>query len=366
MNRKITVKTGEPYPIYIRQGGLANLPELLHKHLAARQIFIITDEHVAPLYANAALQHLRQEGFRVERYVLPAGESTKSQKHAQDLYTWLIEKLADRSSVIIAFGGGVIGDLAGFTAATFMRGIPLVQIPTTVISQVDSSVGGKVGINHPQGKNMIGAFYQPQFVLIDPYVLSSLSKQQIRAGFGEVIKYGFIADQELYQLLAESLDDLFSLKDMNTLQSVLETCCQIKADVVTLDERENGLRAILNFGHTIGHALEAVTHYDCFLHGEAVVHGMKAALYLSYLKGYLDRSTVEESTLLLNQFKPPSIPAQIKAADLISAIQKDKKRTAKGQTWVLLQKIGRAHLEQDVSDNCISQSIAFMKEMDQP
>ena len=364
MNREIIVNTGEPYPIYIRQGGLSELADLLHQHKLARQVYIISDEHVAPLYANAALQHLRQEGFHSEHFVLPAGERTKSPESAEKLYTWLIENQAGRDSVIIAFGGGVIGDLAGFVAATYMRGVPLVQIPTTVLSQVDSSVGGKVGINHPKGKNMIGAFYQPKFVLIDPNVLHTLSGQQIQAGFGEVVKYGFIADVDLYHLLSESLDDLLALKDMEHLQSVLETCCQIKADVVAQDERESGLRAILNFGHTIGHALEALTQYEHFLHGEAVVHGMKAALYLSYLKGYLQRATVEKSILLLNRFDAPAIPDSIKDMDLLNATKHDKKRSSTGQTWVLLQKPGRAHLEQDVTDDCIRQSITFMKEMD--
>lgn len=366
MKPEITVDLKEnSYPVYIKPGGLSNLAELLKQHNLNESIFIITDEHVAPLYANASVQQLRQEAFKTERYVLPAGETTKSLQHAEHLYAWLMENQANRKSIIVAYGGGVVGDLAGFVAATFMRGIPLVQIPTTVLSQVDSSVGGKVGINHPLGKNMIGAFYQPRFVLIDPHVLNTLSANQIQAGFGEVVKYGFIADAELYHLLVHSMDALLTLDADAELQNVLKTCCRIKANIVAQDEREGGLRAILNFGHTIGHALEAVTQYNHFLHGEAVVHGMKAALYLSSLKGYLDQSTLESGIRLLNRFKLPPVPDDIAVTDLMHAMQNDKKRSSGGQTWVLLQKIGRAHLEQDVTRDCVEKSIQFMKQMDQ-
>jgi len=225
---------------------------------------------------------------------------------------------------------------------------------------VDSSVGGKVGINHPLGKNLIGAFYQPQFVLMDPETLDTLAERDIRAGCAEIFKYGFIYDGDFYNLVAQNLRSLFSLRDAGLLETALCRSCAIKADVVSQDEKESGLRAILNFGHTIGHAIEAVTSYTC-LHGEAVVYGMKAALYISFLAGKITREQLDNSVVALGQFKTPDLPEDLSYDALVSAMQKDKKRSSKGQQWVLLENIGRAYLTRDVKDEWIKEAISFMK-----
>lgn len=332
------------YAVHVENGLLSRAGELMSSHRLTERLFIITDEAVRPLYGDALVETLRADGFEVRLYAVPVGEPSKCLAQANALYTHLLQDRADRNAVIIALGGGVVGDLAGFVAATFMRGVRFVQIPTTLLAQVDSSVGGKVGINHPLGKNLIGAFHQPQLVIVDPQTLKTLPPREIRAGAAEVIKYGLIRDRNFYELIAERLDDVFSLRDIALLERVINTGCAIKADVVSQDEREVGLRAILNFGHTVGHAIEAVTGYQTFLHGEAVVHGMKAALYLSHAAGHFSTKELEQMVLLLNRFEPPPLPAEVTVEALLTAMQKDKKRSAQGQLWVLLKSIGEAYL----------------------
>lgn len=359
--KTVFVELGERrYPIYIESGLLRLLPDFFNEHQTTDHLYIITDENVRQLYGESVIASIRHAGLQVDLFSVPAGESSKSFEQAQLLYTKLLEKQATRQSIIIALGGGVVGDLAGFVAATFMRGITFVQIPTTVLAQVDSSVGGKVGINHPLGKNLIGAFYQPKFVLIDPVVLASLPEREIRAGAAEIIKYGYIYDREFYNLISNQLAALFSRKDTALLERALYRSCEIKAAVVAEDETESGLRAILNFGHTVGHAIETVTGYTAFLHGEAVVHGMKAALYLSHLAGRLTMAQLEENAAVLDQFKVPQLPAGMSCDKLLFAMQNDKKRSAKGQQWVLLQEVGRAFLTRSVPEEWVRQAVDYM------
>ncbi len=361
--RIVNVDLGErSYPIYIRAGLLPQLADYLKKHNLDERLFVITDDNVKSLYGEKVLAGLLAADMQAELLVVPAGERSKSLQQADMLYTRMLESRADRHSVVIALGGGVVGDLAGFIAATFMRGVPFVQVPTTVLSQVDSSVGGKVGVNHPLGKNLIGAFYQPQFVLIDPGTLKTLPVREIRAGFAEVIKYGFIHSREFYDAVAAHLDALFNLSDPEQLESTLYTGCRIKAEVVSQDEKEAGRRATLNFGHTVGHAIEALTGYAQFLHGEAVVHGMKAALHLSWHTGGLSESSVKEAVTLLQQFQAPPLPADMSFDALSEAMQKDKKRSSKGQLWVLLQDIGRSLLTRKVSEEQARRAVEFMFE----
>jgi 3-dehydroquinate synthase len=241
-----------------------------------------------------------------------------------------------------------------------MRGIRFVQVPTTILAQVDSSVGGKVGINHPLGKNLIGAFYQPQFVLIDPSTLTTLPDRQIRAGSAEIIKYGFIYDREFYDLIATNLDALFSLQDASLLERALCRSCEIKAEVVSQDEKEAGVRAILNFGHTIGHAIEAATTYTSFLHGEAIVHGIKAALFLSHRIGSFSLQQVDDYVGVLTRFQVTALPDDLKYDSLMTALQKDKKRSSKGQLWVLLKDIGSAILTRQIQDEWVREAIDYM------
>ncbi|MBN1561336.1 3-dehydroquinate synthase [candidate division KSB1 bacterium] len=357
----VTVDLGErSYPICVDAGALAQLGEHLQKHHLTERLFIITDDNVRPLYGDKVRHSLAAAGMPVEMLSVPAGESSKSFEQLQLLYTGLLEKKADRNSIIIALGGGVVGDLAGYVAATFMRGIRFVQAPTTILAQVDSSVGGKVGINHPLGKNLIGAFHQPQFVLIDAETLTTLPEREIRAGCVEILKYGYISDAVFYEQIAGNLPALFSLKETALLESVLRRSCSIKAEIVSKDERESGLRAMLNFGHTIGHAIEAVTNYGSFLHGEAVLYGMKAALYLSWRRGTLTKECLDEAVAILAQFNAPALP-DLDHRALLSAMQKDKKRSSMGQQWVLLHDIGRAYLTRDVKEQWVEEAIDFMK-----
>lgn len=343
------------YPIHIGQGGIRELPSLLHSHAHSQHYVIITDENVHALYHEMISDVLRDVTFQIS--VVTAGEGAKSIEWAYKLYTDLIQAQGTRKSVIIALGGGVIGDLAGFVAATFLRGIRLVQIPTTLLAQVDSSVGGKVGINHELGKNLIGAFHQPEFVLIDPSFLTTLPPREVKAGFAEVVKYGLIRDRALFNILKQRLTGLFALEDMTTLANVISRCCQIKADVVQRDERELGLRAILNFGHTIGHALEAATHYRTFLHGEAVLYGMIGALWLSTQVGFLKKEEYQSAITLLEEFAAPAVQPTVSVDSVLSAMMRDKKRSFSGQMWVLLNRIGESALVENISESHVRGAI---------
>jgi 3-dehydroquinate synthase len=359
--KEIIVKLGDrSYPIVIEPGIFGQIGALLKQNKLTNDFYVITDNNVRPLYCEALHNSLQQAGLSAKTLSVPAGENSKSLDIANTLYTRLIEEGATRNTIIIALGGGVVGDLAGFVAATFLRGIRFVQIPTTLLSQVDSSVGGKVGINHALGKNLIGAFHQPELVVIDPMVLKTLPTREIKAGLAEVIKYSFILDYKFFEQLSCTLKEIINLSDLSLVQDIIATCCRIKADVVANDEKEAGLRAILNFGHTIGHALETVTDYQYFLHGEAVAHGMRGALYLSCLKHYINNEYLHRANSLIDLLEPPPVPAQITAKSIVQAMKKDKKRTDKGQLWVLLHNIGQYHITRDVDEKQIHQAIDYV------
>ena len=348
------------YSIHIKANALHTLGEILRENNLMTELFVITDENVQALYGKKVLAILRKAGLKPAMFSVPAGESSKSLQMADYLYSKLIENRATRKSTILALGGGVVGDLAGFVAATFMRGVKFVQIPTTLLSQVDSSVGGKVGVNHRLGKNLIGAFYQPAFVLIDPDVLQTLPHRERQAGMAEVIKYSFIRDAEFFEVLNNNIPALLNLVDAEMIESVLATCCSIKADVVEKDERETGLRAILNFGHTIGHALEALTSFGIFLHGEAILHGMRGAVHLSLLENRATQDAAERSLGLIDKLNPPPIPKFISVEEVLHAMTNDKKRTTEGQLWVLLREIGNAELVRHVNEENVRKAIQFV------
>ena len=359
--KRVDVDLGErSYSIDIGFGIVKRLGDFLARHSLNHEVFIITDDTVNSLYGDKISNILISASVAHKIISVPVGESSKSINVLDDLYTQLVKANATRESTIVAFGGGVVGDLAGFLASSYMRGVKYVQIPTTLLSQVDSSVGGKVGINHKLGKNLVGAFYQPQFVLIDPLLLSTLPLQQLRAGMAEVIKYSFIWDQDFFSHLNTNVENLLSLKKQDVLEFVIKKCCEIKAEVVAQDERESGMRAILNFGHTIGHALEACTDYKKFLHGEAVLIGMKGAIYLSQLENKIDQSTVEKSFELIDKLIPPAVPKSLTVDDVLEAMLRDKKRSSKGQQWVLLNEIGRVELTRNVNQNNVRKAIEFV------
>jgi len=348
------------YPIHIGYDLLPRLGEYLREHSLGSEIFVISDDNVARLYQDRISVALKNAGLDAPFFTIPAGERSKSLEIADQLYSSLISHQATRNATIIAFGGGVVGDLAGFIAATYLRGVQFVQMPTTILAQVDSSVGGKVGVNHRLGKNLIGAFHQPVFVLIDPSLLTTLPQREVLAGLAEVIKYGFIWDGWFFDLLNSQFSSIVGLADANLIETVLETCCKIKAEVVRQDERESGLRAILNFGHTIGHALESATGYETFLHGEAILHGMRGAVYLSQVAGRLPQEEAQIAQTMIRHLLPPIIPKTVSVDDLLSDMQQDKKRSTSGQLWILLDGIGHAVMTRDVSPQQVRQAVEFV------
>lgn len=328
------------YPIYIGWNILHHLGELCAPLGFSKQASIVTNPEVGKLYGEAALSSLRQAGFEAVLLEVPEGEAEKSLKRAEALYRELLRHRMDRRSPLFALGGGVIGDLGGFVAATFMRGIPFVPIPTSLVAQVDSSIGGKVAVNLQEGKNLVGAFYQPRLVLADVNLLKTLPDRELRAGLVEVVKYGIIADKALFECLERNLDAILA-KDSRALAHVVKASCRIKARVVEKDEREEGLRAILNFGHTVGHALEALTGYGPLRHGEAVAVGMVVAARLSHRRGLCPRADVERIRELLSRIGlSPALP--VHPRDVVEALFYDKKVREGVLHFVLTEGIGHA------------------------
>ena len=329
------------YPIYIGAAILARAGEFLKQAGLQGRVAVISNPTVAQLYLDRLHQSLRNSGFEVVPILVPDGEEHKNLRSLQMVYDGLIAERLDRKSSVLALGGGVIGDLAGFAAATYLRGVPYVQVPTTLLAQVDSSVGGKTGINHSDGKNLIGAFYQPKLVLIDVAVLRTLPPREVIAGLAEVIKYGVIEAAELFAMLEAEIDKLLDL-DGDRLVQTISSCCAIKARVVEADEREDDYRAVLNFGHTIGHALEAVTGYSRFLHGEAVGVGMAKAASISVQHGFCDPEIRARIVSLIQKAGlPAEIPGDVSLADLISAMEVDKKAAAGKIKFVMCAGLGK-------------------------
>lgn len=343
----VTVNLGaRAYPIFIGAGVLADLGRLLREQrFAAGRVAVATDTGVGKIYRERVVEILAAAGFDPWVIEIPAGEEHKNLAWLAFLYDKLVEGRIERRSPLIALSGGVIGDMAGFAAATFQRGLPFVQAPTTLLAQVDSSVGGKTAINHHAGKNLIGAFYQPRLVVIDVDTLKTLPKREFLAGLAEVIKYGVILNPDLFTLLEERLEQVLRL-DSHLLTTVIKTCCQLKALVVEEDETESDYRAILNFGHTLGHALENATEYKRFLHGEAVALGMVFAAQLSAKRGLCSVATSERICRLLKRAGlPVEIPKQLKGEHLLHGIEADKKIAGGKVKFVCIEELGKTRFE---------------------
>lgn len=329
------------YPIYLGDGLLARAGEFLKETGCGERVGVVTNPTVAGLYLKPFQEALSRAGFRVTSILLADGEEHKNLKSVAAVYDQLIRARFDRGSCIVALGGGVIGDLAGFAAATFLRGVPYVQVPTTLLAQVDSSVGGKTGVNHREGKNLIGAFYQPRAVVMDLAALRTLPRREFLAGLAEVVKYGIIQDPALFALLEEKLERVIALEP-DLLEEAVGASCAIKAGVVQKDEREEDYRSVLNFGHTIGHALESLTGYEKFLHGEAVAIGMAQAASLSVGQGLCDEESRRRIGLLLARAGlPTAIPSLIKAQELVQKMEVDKKSAGGKIKFVLCEGIGK-------------------------
>jgi len=331
------------YDIHIANGLLGRAGQLLACTLKATNTAVITNATIASLYLETLRTSLRSAGCNVFEVILPDGEQFKTLDSISLIYEHLLGFGLDRSSALIALGGGVVGDMTGFAAATFMRGIPFVQVPTTLLAQVDSSVGGKTGVNLTGGKNMVGAFYQPRCVLIDPMTLHTLPERELRAGFAEVIKYGIINDPDFFAWLESSLEAVMRL-DADALVQVIMRCCTIKADIASKDEREQGVRAYLNYGHTLGHAIETLTGYASFLHGEAVAIGMCAAARLALRLGLCPEADVRRIEALVQAAGLPVAAPAFPAGDYLAAMLKDKKKTGSTINFVLPHRIGEVAL----------------------
>jgi 3-dehydroquinate synthase len=351
--QRIHVALGQPYDILIGPGLLARLPELLAP-LRATRLLIVSNTTVAPLLgapAACALSALAPCAL----HALPDGEARKTLDGVHSILDALVELGADRKSVVVALGGGVVGDMAGFAAAIFMRGMRVVQVPTTLLAQVDSSVGGKTGVNHPRGKNLIGAFHQPSLVVSDTDTLTTLPPRELSAGLAEVIKHGLLADADYFEATVASMAALRTC-DPDALSVAIARSCQIKADVVARDEREAGERALLNLGHTFGHAIEALTGYGRWLHGEAVGCGLCLAADLSRRLGYLDAGAVERVEAAVTAAGLPTRIAGLSLREAVRAMAGDKKAEAGEVGFIVLQRIGKA-VQQPVAAGLVQDTL---------
>ncbi|MFN0120132.1 MAG: 3-dehydroquinate synthase [Blastocatellia bacterium] len=346
------------YDITIAAGALARAGEITRAALGGktRRLAVISNPLVHGLYGRAVEKSLKKAGFVTLTHLMGDGERAKSLRTAERAWSFLLEHRFERSDAIVALGGGVVGDMAGFVAAAYQRGIQFIQIPTTLLAQIDSSVGGKTAVNHPLGKNMIGAFHQPRAVIIDPLVLGTLAPRELRAGLFEAIKTGVIRDRALFELIRDSREQIKTL-DNKVLAHIVARCCEIKAEVVMVDERESGLRRILNFGHTIGHALEAVTKYRRLKHGEAVAYGMKSAAAIAEKAGILP--SVESRIIRhgIDAHGPLPPLSDLTPPEILKAMQHDKKVSQGKVPFILPVTIGEVIVRDDIPSKIVREAI---------
>lgn len=350
----LTVALGDrSYPIHIGEQ-LLGRSELVKPLLKSSQVCIVTNDTVAPLYLDKVKESLG--GLNVREVILPDGENHKTLETVATIYDALLEHSFSRSCTLIALGGGVIGDMTGFAAATYQRGVNFIQIPTTLLAQVDSSVGGKTGVNRPLGKNMVGAFFQPRCVIVDTATLNTLPDRELKAGLAEVIKYGLINNAPFYEWLWKHLPQLLQ-RDADTLKQAIKVSCEEKAAIVAADEHEGGIRAILNLGHTFGHAIETAMGYGEWLHGEAVATGMVMAADLSWRLGYITQDDARAIKALVAAAGLPVIPPPIDEARFLELMGKDKKADQGKMKFILLRAIGKASIEQGIAPDVLRQTL---------
>ncbi len=344
------------YPITVTSGNLSAFGPIARSLSQATNAFLVTDANVVK-HAKGVGAALSSNGFRVAECVLAAGEEQKCLTTASYLYDRLADLPADRTTPVVAVGGGVVGDVAGFVAATYARGLPLLMVPTTLLAMVDSSVGGKVGVNHPKAKNLIGAFHQPIGVWIDTGYLETLPEREFRSGLAEVVKYGVSLDAELFAYLEANAEAILD-RDTKALRHIITRSCELKARIVEKDEREEtGLRAVLNYGHTFAHAFETVGGYGAWLHGEAVAAGMMCAIRLSERCGLIDADTVERQLRLLKRFGLPTFPLEWPVDDLLGVMRNDKKAIAGRMRFVLPQRLGSATLIDNIAEEAVREAL---------
>ena len=349
----------DSYAIAIAPNSLKQLGSKMKQLKIGNKVLVISNPEIFNYYGDACLESLQAAGFETCTHLIPAGEEYKNLQSIQQVYDTALTNHIERSSTFVALGGGVVGDMTGFSAATWLRGVNFVQVPTSLLAIVDASVGGKTGVNHPQGKNLIGAFYQPKLVAIDPNLLKTLPLREFRAGIAEVIKYGVIWDEDLFTKLehCDRLDSLDYISD-ELLETIITRSCQAKAEVVSQDEKESGLRAILNYGHTIAHAVESLTHYKQFVHGEAVAIGMVAAGKIAVEMGLWTRVEAKRQDALITKAGlPTDIPSQLAIEDILETIKSDKKVKAGKVRFILPTAIGKAIISDRVTPEIIKKAL---------
>lgn len=333
---------------------------LIAKNHPAGHYVVITDDRVEELYGSKMVDGLRDVGLNVSLLKFPAGESSKNVKTVLDLAGKLLSGGADRETMLIALGGGVVGDVAGFAASIFMRGVPYIQIPTTLVAQVDSAIGGKTGVDLPAGKNLLGTFYQPRAVFVSLNFLETLPEAEFNNGLAEIIKYGAIEEENILEMLEKNME-VVKAKDPKVMLNIVESCCRIKKSIVEIDEKEHGLRRILNFGHTVGHALEAVSKYK-MTHGEGVALGMAAAARISEKTGYLKREEARRlETVIAGAGLPVKIPGTFSTEDILARLRSDKKKKGDTVRFVLLKKIGMPFISGNIEPKIVAAVIEEMK-----
>ena len=357
--------TGGNYPVWVGWGILDDIGKKTKEYLSPSCVYIITDESILE-HARKVQISMEKSGIASHVYIVPPGESSKTLETVQQIYSWLAGRKAERRHLIVAVGGGVIGDMAGFVAATYLRGMPFVQVPTTLLAMMDASIGGKVAVDLPQGKNLVGAFYQPKFVLSDVETLVSLPERELNSGWAEAIKHGLILDEDLLGIFENRANEVRSL-DRDIATKIIRKSVAIKANVVSRDERETlGIRILLNYGHTIGHAIESSTGYTKYLHGEAVSIGMMAAAKIGQLAGILREEEVIRQENVLKSYGLPVRAQGLVAEEIIEATTSDKKTSDGIVNWVLLKGLGNAVTNNKIPINYVLDAVNFVIKDVQP
>ena len=344
------------YDITVAYGLREHFAQLLAPLNNGQQWVVLTQQAILDRY-QSVLDDLRSGGYRIEAIVVPGDESAKHIQHADQVWSRMVELGCDRSSVLLALGGGVVGDLGGFVAATYMRGIPYVQIPTTLLAMIDSAIGGKTAINLAAGKNLVGAIYQPKAVLVDPEFLATLPRRNVISSLAEAIKYGFIRDRSIFDTIHDRFNDLVGLEDNTLMEEIIAKSCRIKAQIVSNDQFENGERRLLNYGHTIGHAFETIQEYGGLYHGEAVLYGMKCANYISHRKGLLSDDQYELAQSVLHRFPLPEL-GDVPPQRVLDIVAHDKKFINGKLNFILLDRIGNGLVDTSVTPDDIVASLS--------
>lgn len=355
----IPLELGEAsYNISVAYGIRDQLADILQQWNKGQQWVVLTQQAIFDLY-QPVIDNLQAQSYKIEPIIVPGDESAKNISHAEDVWTQMVELGCDRSSILLALGGGVVGDLGGFVAATYMRGIPVIQIPTTLLAMIDSAIGGKTAVNLAAGKNLVGAVYQPKAVLVDPGFLATLPKRNVISSLAEAVKYGFIRDKSIFNTIDQRFEELLELENQELLTELIAKSCHIKAQIVSNDQFENGERKLLNYGHTIGHAFETIQEYGGLYHGEAVLYGMKCANFISHKHGLLSDDDYQHAQAVLDRFPLPEL-GDVAPEKVLEIVSHDKKNINGQLSFILIDGIGKGVVSQEVTSQDIVASLSVV------